>query len=89
MKTYARIQDGRVAEVLKTEGDIKSMFNPNLVWVDISSQPNVAENWHFDGSKFTAPPAAPSAAPTATVAELQAQLAVLGAKLKTLSSHSG
>ena len=38
MKTYARIQDGRVAELFATDGDITSMFNPALVWVDVSSQ---------------------------------------------------
>ena len=43
MKTYARIQDGLVAETLKTEGDITSMFNPALVWVDVSSRPDIAE----------------------------------------------
>ncbi len=56
MKTYARIQDGLVAELLKTDGDITSMFNPALVWVDVSSQPDIAEGWHFDGTKFTPPP---------------------------------
>ena len=57
MKTYARIQDGLIAELLKTDGDITSMFNHALVWMDISSQPNVGEGWHFDGTKFTPPPA--------------------------------
>ena len=31
MKTYARIQDGLVAELLQTDGDITSLFNPALV----------------------------------------------------------
>ena len=61
MKTYARIQDGLVAELLKTDGDITSMFNPALVWVDVSSQPNIAEGWHFDGTNFTPPSAPPPA----------------------------
>ena len=50
MRTYARMQNGIVAEVLKTDGDITRMFNPALVWVDISSQADVVEGWHFDGS---------------------------------------
>ena len=87
MRTYARIHDGRVAEILKTEGDIKAMFHPSLAWVDITAQPNVVEGWHFDGTKFTAPPAAPPADAVVTVAELQAQLARLSAQLATLSSH--
>jgi hypothetical protein len=70
MKTYARIQDGLVAETLKTEGDITSMFNPALVWVDVSSRPDIAEGWQFDGTNFSPPPAPPPAAPaTATIAE--------------------
>ena len=89
MKTYARIQDGLVAETLKTEGDITSMFNPALVWVDVSSRPDIAEGWQFDGTNFSPPPAPPPAAPaTATIAELQAQLAALSAQLATLSAKS-
>lgn len=34
MKTYARIDGGKVAELLETTGDIKKMFHPSLVWVD-------------------------------------------------------
>jgi hypothetical protein len=86
MKTYARIQDGLVAELLKTDGDITSMFHPTLVWVDVSLQSNIAEGWHFDGMTFTPPPATPPAAPVPTIAELQAQLATLSAQLATLST---
>ena len=89
MKTYARIQDGLVAETLRTEGDIISMFNPALVWVDVSSRPDIAEGWQFDGTNFSPPPAPIPAAPaTATIAELQAQLAALSAQLATLSAKS-
>ena len=92
MKTYARIQDDLVAELLKTDGDIKSMFHPALVWVDVSSQANVAEGWQFDGTNFTPPPvpppAPPPAGPAPTIAGLQAQLAVLSAQLATLSGKS-
>ena len=89
MKTYARIQDNLVAELLKTDGDIKSMFHPTLVWVDVSPQANIAEGWQFDGTNFAPPPAAPSpAAPAPTIASLQAQLAALSAQLATLSGKS-
>jgi hypothetical protein len=88
MKTYARIQDGLVAELLHTDGDITSMFNPALVWVDVSSHSEIAESWHFDGTNFV-PPAVPQpAAPAPTIAGLQAQLAALGAQLATLSGKS-
>jgi hypothetical protein len=88
MKTYARIQDGLVAELLTTEGDITGMFNPALVWVDVSSRPDVAENWQFDRTNFSPPSAPPTSPATATIAELQAQLAALSAQLATLSAKS-
>jgi len=88
MRTYARIQDGIVAEVLKTDGDITRMFNPALVWVDVSSQADVTEGWHFDGTKFTAPAIPHTSAQTPGIAELQAQLATLSAQIAALSGHS-
>jgi hypothetical protein len=86
MKTYARIQQGLVAEMLKTDGDITAMFNPALDWVDVSSEPSVADGWIFDGKSFTPPPASPTVAPTPTIAELQAQLTILSAQLEVLSN---
>jgi hypothetical protein len=88
MKTYARIRSGLVAELLKTDGDITSMFNPELVWVDVSAQQDIAEGWQFDGTSFTAPLVAPTAAPAPTIAELQAQIAALGAKIAALSAKN-
>ena len=88
MKTYARIQDGLIAELLKTDSDITNMFNPALFWVDVSSHADIAEGWHFDGTNFTPPPAPPPAAPLPTIAELQAQLAMIGAQLATLSGKN-
>ncbi len=88
MKTYARIQDGLIAELLKTDGDITSMFNHALVWMDISSQPNVLEGWHFDGTKFTPPSPPPAVASVPTIPELRAQLSALGAELAKLSGKS-
>jgi hypothetical protein len=88
MKTYARIQDGLVAELLQTDGDITSLFNPALTWVDVSSQSDIAEGWHFDGTNFTPPPPPPPPAPGPTIAELQTQLAALSAQLAELSGKS-
>jgi hypothetical protein len=88
MKTYARIQDGLIAELLKTDGDITSMFSPVLVWVDVSSHQGVAEGWSFDGTNFTPPHTPPPAAPVPTLVELQAQLAAISAQLATLSAKS-
>jgi hypothetical protein len=86
MKKFARIQNGLVAELLMTEGDIATMFSPALVWIDVSSGPRVAECWSFDGTNF-APPPAPAAAPSApTISELQARVAILAAELAKLST---
>lgn len=87
MRTYARMQNGIVAEVLKTDGDITRMFNPALVWVDISSQADVVEGWHFDGTNFTAPATHHTSAQVPSIAELQAQLAALSAQIAALSGR--
>lgn len=34
MKTFARIESGMVVELFETDGDIKEMFHPSMVWVD-------------------------------------------------------
>jgi hypothetical protein len=86
MKKYARIKDGRVAELLMTEGDIAAMFNPAIVWIDVSSRPAIAEGWRYDGANFAPPPAPPAALPAPTIAELQARIAILAAELAALSA---
>ncbi len=88
MRTYARIQDGCVAELLKTDGDITAMFNPELVWIDVSAQPSVAEGWQFNGTTFTTPVIVPPTAPVVTLAELQAQIAALSAQLAAFSEQN-
>ncbi len=88
MKTYARIEDGLVSELFKTDRDVTSMFNPSLVWVDASSHPDIAEGWHYDGTKFTPPPPPPPSTPLPTMAQLQAQLAAIAAELVKLSGNS-
>jgi hypothetical protein len=88
MKTYARIEDGLIAELLRTEDDITSLFHPALSWVEVSSQPDIAVGWHFDGTDFTPPSPPPPAAPGPTIAELQRQLAALSAQLAALSGTS-
>jgi hypothetical protein len=87
MKTYARIRDGFVVELLPTDGDISNMFNPALVWLDVSSQSGIAEGWSFDGEKFAPPVMPPSPVSLPTVAELQARITALSAQLAALSDH--
>jgi len=54
-RTYARMQDGVVAEMLTTQNDISEMFVPSLTWIDVSSTPEVEAGWSFDGARFAAP----------------------------------
>lgn len=54
MRTYARIQEGVIFELLQTEGDIRSMFSSELLWVDVTDyKPMPQERWKcelVDGS---------------------------------------
>jgi hypothetical protein len=86
MRTYARIQDGIVAELLKTASDITKMFSPSLVWVDVTSQTQIKEGWHFDGKEFAPPPAASVSTQAPTLSELQAQVSALQTKLAALAN---
>ena len=54
MKIYARIQDGAVAELFQTDGDITKMFHPDLVWVE--ADPDVLVGDAYDGRSFSRPP---------------------------------
>ena len=83
-KRFARIQMGMVAELFATADDVAALFNPELVWVDITSRTEIAEGWLFDGSRFAAPATViPPAAPS--IADLQAQLRSLTAQVAALS----
>lgn len=71
MKTYARIQDGRVAELFATDGDITQMFHPALSWVEAG--PDVSVGCSYVGGEFAAPQSVPQPAPPIpTVTPVQA-----------------
>jgi hypothetical protein len=53
MMRYARLEESKVREILETDGDIKKMFHPELIWVPCSSE--VREGWVWNGATFTAP----------------------------------
>lgn len=55
MAKWARVQDGKVAEV--TDIDPEGRFHPSLIWVECPEE--VDQFWSFDGKKFTAPPPPP------------------------------
>jgi hypothetical protein len=85
MKTYARIQEGVVAELLKTDNDITTMFVPSLLWVDVSSDTGIREGWRYDGKSFAAPAAIPAPPSIPTLADLQSQLTELSVRITALS----
>ncbi|MBB6153856.1 hypothetical protein HDC30_001064 [Pseudomonas sp. JAI115] len=60
MKTYARIVNNTVAELISTDGNMADMFHPDLLWVDITDvtpTPQIDWNANFGtlGWVFTAP----------------------------------
>lgn len=91
MTTYARIVDGRVAEIIVIDGDppIEDRYHPEVVATCVTLKgaqvQNVTEGYTYDGSSFTAPvePAAPAVAEP-TKAELLAELQALMAKIAAL-----
>jgi hypothetical protein len=87
MRDYARILDGRVAEIFSTDQDISTLFNPALVWVDVTGK-GVAAGWTWDGNSFAAPALPLPAASSLSLADLQAQIAALGAQLASLIAQN-
>ena len=83
-KTYARIQDNAVAELFATDGDMTELFNPALVWLDVTGIQGVSQGWLYDGSTF-APPKLVAAPAAPSLAELQAQLQALALQIAALT----
>lgn len=81
IKTYARIEAGRVAELFTTDGDITQMFHPDLVWIEVDSTVQIGDR--CEGGHFSRPapdaPASPSVPQSVT--RLQAKAALLQAGL--------
>lgn len=84
MKTFARIQDGRVAELLTASVNPVKLFHPTLLWVDISGLPNVTVGWRFDGVRFAEPPQQPPPSAKPSIEELQSRLTLLSAQIAAL-----
>lgn len=56
MKTYARIENQHVAEIVALNVKPEKLYHPSLVWVDITAlpeQPNI--NYRYSDGVFTAP----------------------------------
>jgi hypothetical protein len=85
MKTYARIQDGRVAELLTTQMAISDLFHPSLLWVDITDINGIKVGWGFDGFHFQPVDLPqPTASTAVSIADLQHRMAELSAQIATL-----
>lgn len=52
---YARIENGRVAEIIDVDGDIEGRYHPDLLFV--AAPDGVAENDQYDGVAFSKPAA--------------------------------
>ena len=83
MQTYARIDDGVVAELLATDVPPGELFHPGLRWV-VADAPGVAVGWRETPAGLAAPPPAPAAPATPSIAELQARISVLAAQVAAL-----
>jgi len=56
MKTYARIENQRVAEIVALNVKPEKLYHPSLVWVDITTLPEQPDiNYRYSDSVFTAP----------------------------------
>lgn len=56
MKTYARIEEQRVAEVVSLSVKPEKLYHPSLVWVDITALPEQPDvNYLYSDGVFTAP----------------------------------
>ena len=68
MKKYALLYMGKAAQLFETDGDIKTMFHPDLIWIECPS--DVEEGWLYDGEQF-----APPGVPIVSLDELKASVA--------------
>jgi hypothetical protein len=85
--SYARIENGIVAELFNTSQPIDGMFCPELTWVPVPAGAGVVPGWVYDGTSFAAPsPQAQTSAMPPTIAELQAQLSALATQINALKS---
>jgi len=89
MKTYARIANNAVAELLTTASDPGVLFHPLLQWIDVTAQPNVQIGYVASPSGYVVPTPAPvQVIQSPTLAQLQAELLTLSAQIAAFSPHS-
>jgi len=56
MKTYARIENQHVAEIVALNVKPEKLYHPSLVWVDVTALPEQPDiNYRYSDGVFTAP----------------------------------
>jgi hypothetical protein len=55
LQTYARIQNGVIVELFVTDRDIRSLFHPDLQWINVTDATGAQPGWRHDGSGFSPP----------------------------------
>lgn len=50
MKKYALLYMGKAVQLFETDGDIKTMFHPDMTWIECPGE--VEEGWLYDGEQF-------------------------------------
>lgn len=98
MPTYARVQDDVVFELLTIDGSIEGIFQPSLIWVDVSDIAGISQGWtavetngEWVFAPYVAPPPTPEQVLTSQSAKLvglkqlaEAQKAALSNRIGTL-----
>jgi hypothetical protein len=89
MKTYARIANNSVAEILVSATNPSLLFHPALRWVDVTVQPSIKIGYVLRNNVFEPPPPpVPVSIQAPTLAQLQAELATLSAQIAAFSPNS-
>jgi uncharacterized protein YceH (UPF0502 family) len=90
MRVFARIEDGVVRELHRTEEGIAGKFHPALRWVEVTGA-RVEERFRETEQGFAAPvehaAEAAAEAPGAALAALRTQLAALQARIEALAAQ--
>lgn len=84
MQNYARVEDGLVMEVFRTDQPIGALFHPGLTWVRVPDDEAVAPGWGFDGKVFGPPASQPHAGEAPSLASIMTELAAIQAELASL-----
>jgi hypothetical protein len=56
MKSYARIENNTVVEIIETDGDIATLFHPSLEFIDCTNIAGVKVGWIKENGSLIAPP---------------------------------